>query len=306
MRSVNVGIFHDEGIGKELGKKGTESDIVFHNRKADDCIYTFMHPLEGKLSAKAQIMSGIDAAIVSFENMTPELGETILMLNAFRIKSGVVLVHPGTDVNQVVAMTRGTTLESFVVRQRDVHEIMDTLSKVEPERDESSPAIIAVDHSFSVKGVGEVVLGFVRQGTLKKHDKLNLLPCGKEIVIRSIQMHDKDFDEAGPGSRVGLCIKGATVEEMRRGSVICAPGACESSAKLNLSITKNTFYRGGPREGSFHASTGMQTVPVKVSGIDGDSLAIESGKPIIYRKGDIMALLDLNAEKVRLIGHAVL
>lgn len=303
MKSINVGIFNDMAIGRELGKKGTESDIIFHNRKEGDCIYTFMQPAEGKVVPKSQIACAVDAAVVSFESMTPELGETILLLDAAGVKSGVVIVHPGTDVKQVVEMTKGTTLESFVVRERVVPSIMETLSKTEPERDGSSGAAVIADHSFSVKGVGEVVLGFVRKGTLRKHDKLTLLPAGKEIVVRSIQMHDKDFDEAGPGSRVGVCVKGASAAEMRRGAVLCVPGSCSEGTKITLSFTPNKFYKGGPREGAFHVTVGMQTVPVKVSGIGDGRLTVESEKPVLHVPDDTFLLLNLNAQKVHLIGH---
>jgi selenocysteine-specific translation elongation factor len=52
MKHVTIGIFHDEKLGKELGKKGTESDILMFNKKTDDCVYTFMSPLEDKLTTK--------------------------------------------------------------------------------------------------------------------------------------------------------------------------------------------------------------------------------------------------------------
>lgn len=303
MKSLNVGIFNDAEICKMLGKKGTESDIVFSNRKEADCVYTFMQPADDKVIPKSTLAVSIDAAIVSFEQPNPGLGETILMLDAAGVKSGVVIVHPGTDVRQVVEMTRGTTLESFVVREKIETHIMETLSCITPERNNTSPVAVVIDHSFSVKGVGEVVLGFVRQGTVKKFQKLLLLPAGKEVIVRSIQMHDKDFEEAGAGCRVGLCMKGATVDEMRRGAVLADAGACKASQKAVLSFAKNKFYREGVRDGSFHVTVGMQTVPVKVSGVSDGTLTIESQKPLVYSAGDTFLLMDLNAPKVHLIGH---
>jgi selenocysteine-specific translation elongation factor len=302
-KSLNVGVFNDAEMIRALGKKGTESDIIFSNRKDPDCVYTFMQPAEDKVIPKSEIAVSIDAAVVSFAQPNPGLGETILMLDAAGVKCGVVIVHPGTDVRQVVEMTKGTTLESFVVREKIETHIMETLSCAAPVRDNSSPASVVIDHSFSVKGVGEVVLGFVRQGTVKKFQKLLLLPGGKEVIVRSIQMHDKDYDEAPAGSRVGLCMKGAAVDEMRRGAVLAEPGACKVSQKVALSFAKNKFYRDGPKEGSFHVTAGMQTVPVKVSGVSEGGLTIEAQKPLVYSAGDTFLLMDLNAPKVHLIGH---
>ncbi len=302
MKSMTIGLFNDSEMGGILGKKGTVTDIKFYNRKDGDVVYTFIEPVDEKVSPKSQIMGTIDAAIVSFENPTPEMGETILMLDALGITKGVAVAAHGTDLKQVVEMTKGTTLESFTMIEKEQHHILDTLSKIDKEFDTGSPVSVDIDHSFSVRGVGEIALGFVKTGIVKKHQKLTVMPSGKEILVRSIQMHDKDYDEAPAGSRVGLCIKGASVEEMKRGTIICEPGACISSSKINLKFSRNKFYADGPSEGSFHATVGMQTIPVKVSGISGDSLTIEADRIFVYRESDVFILLDLNAAKVHLIG----
>ncbi len=152
-----------------------------------------------------------------------------------------------------------------------------------------------------MKGVGEVVLGFVNQGTLHKHDKLLLLPMKKEIIIRSIQMQDNDFDEASAGSRVGLAIKGATVDELSRGFLLCHPDTAETGSKLTLSFSKNRYY---PKitKGKFHATIGMQTVPITISEFTNETVTIVSDKPICYTKSQKGILLDLNADKLYNMG----
>jgi selenocysteine-specific translation elongation factor len=306
MKNLTVGIFHDEELGRELGKRGTESDIAMFNRKAEDCVYTFMQPVGNKLLPKAEIMSSIDAAIINFTSMTPEVGETILLLDTFGISHGIVIVPTGTEIHKIVTMTKGTSLESFVIKHREVQEVFGALEHVKPERDMKSPAIVVVDHSFSVRGVGEVVLGFVKQGVIRKHDKLLLMPAEKEIVVRSIQMQDRDFDEAEAGSRVGLAIKGATVDEMRRGCVLCMPGAAKAERKLTLRFEKNKFYKGELKEGTYHMGVGMQTVPVKVSGITDSLITIESEKPLVYSQADVFVLLDINAKGLHLAGKGLI
>ena len=180
--------------------------------------------------------------------------------------------------------------------------IFEVLDGFDPERNTDSLASVVIDHSFSVKGVGEVILGFVKNGVVKKHDKLELLPLQREVVLRSIQMHDKDFNEAGAGSRVGLAIKGATSEEMKRGSIICTPGSVKTGRTIKLNFSENNFYSEGIKEGVFHVTCGMQTMPVEVNKIDKNSIMIESEKPIVYGPGDTFILLDLNNKKLRLIG----
>jgi selenocysteine-specific translation elongation factor len=304
-KNLTVGVFHDDALAGEIAKKGTISDIQMFNRKTDDCIFTFMLPARDKLAAKAQIMSCTDAAVVSFVNMTPEVGETILMLNALGIKKGVCIVPTGTDICLAIKLTRDTSLESFVVKPRDALEIMATLEKIDIVRDVALPVLVSIDHSFAVKGVGEVMLGFVKRGVVRKHDKLMLMPAGKEVVVRSIQMHDKDFDSADAGSRVGLVLKGASIDELKRGAVLCAPGSVKTGTRINLSFEKNKFYTEQLKEGTFHVSVGMQAVPVKVSDITENSLVIEAEKPLVYTTHEVFLLLDLNAKKLHVMGKGL-
>ena len=304
MKHLAVGIFHDETIGRELGKKDTESDISMFNRKMDQRVFTFMYPLGDKLSAKSQISSSIDAAIVVFSEMTRELGETVMILDSFGISKGVAVTSPYVTPDSIFAITKDTSLKSFIVEERDALKILEFLKSLDPERDTVSPTLVVVDHSFSVRGVGEVILGFVKKGIVRKYDKLLLQPTNKEVMIRSIQMQDEDYDEAEAGSRVGLAIKGATLEEMKRGSILCASDNIRTSTTVKLSFKKNPFYSDDVAEGSFHATVGMQTVPITISETSEDSIVIESEKSIAYTPEDTFLLLDLNAKKMRVMGKA--
>lgn len=307
MKHLSVGIFHDQTIGRELGKKGTESDLVMFNRKMDDCIFTFMYPIEDKLSVKSQIVSSIDAAIVTFDQMTRELGETVVMLDSLSISNGIAVTSTYTTPDRISAISKGTSLESFIVEKRDVVNILKFLKTLDPKRDAVSPTVVVVDHSFSVRGVGEVVLGFVKKGTVRKYDKLSLLPDNKEVMVRSIQMQDDEYEEAEAGSRVGLAIKGAAHEEMKRGSMLCAPGSARADTTIKLSFKKSSFYSDTVREGDFHATVGMQTVPITISETGKSSIVIKSENSIAYTPEATFLLLDLNAKKTRVIGkgHAL-
>ena len=302
MRHLTVGVFHDENLNRELGKKGTESDIIMFNRKMDDHVFTFMSPVADKLSAKSQIISTIDAAVVSFSQITRELGETILMLDLTGVKEGISITTPYATPDQIYAITKNTSIKSFKVEENNPSILLELLKSFNPLRDNVSPTVVVVDHSFSVKGVGEVVLGFVKQGIVRKYDKLNLLPTNKEVIVRSIQIQDEDWETAEAGTRVGLAIKGATIDELERGSVLTTSTDIKADSKLKVRFQKSTFYTEEVRKGSFHATIGMQTVPITISEISDNSLTIDSTNPIIHAPQDTLFLLDLNAKKTRIIG----
>jgi selenocysteine-specific translation elongation factor len=129
------------------------------------------------------------------------------------------------------------------------------------------------------------------------------MPPNKEVIVRSIQMQDKNFDEAEAGSRVGLAIKGAAAEEMKRGFFICTPEDCEVSAKLTLSFEKNKFYPSELKEGLLYVTTGMQTVPAKITDMKENTITLELEKQIVYTNDGTFLLLDLNAKKLHVIGR---
>jgi len=234
--------------------------------------------------------------------MTRELGETLVMLDSVGLSKGIAITSPFATADQIATLTKDTTAKSFSVESGDAVKILDLLKNYQPERNTTSPTVVIVDHSFSVKGVGEVILGFVKRGIVRKYDKLTLLPTNKEVIVRSIQMQDEEFDEAEAGSRVGLAMKGATVEEMKRGSMLCAPDDVRTDSAVNLSFKKSPFYSDDVKKGVFHVTVGMQTLPVTITEKSDTSIVIESEKPIAYLEHDTFLMLDLNAKKVRIMG----
>jgi len=306
MRHLTIGVFHDEVLGRELGKKGTVSDIAMYNRKMDDLILSFMSPVEDKLAPKSQIISTIDAAIVVFNEITRELGETIVMLDMIGVKEGIGITTNYADRDRIASLTKDTSLKSFTTAQRDPGKLLQTLTSITPTRNNASAPVVEIDHSFSVKGVGEVVLGFVKKGVVKKYDKLQLLPAKKEVAVRSIQIQDEDYDQADAGTRVGLAIKDATVDDMSRGSVLTTAQEIRTDTQIEATFNKSPFYSEPIKEGPFHATIGMQTIPITMSIKDQQRISLQSSKPIVYEPGQMAILLDLNAKKTRIMGKATL
>lgn len=304
MKNTTIGVFHNEKIASSIGKKGTATDIVLYNRKTDDRIVTLICPLEDKIIPKAQIMSLIDAAIVYVESLTPGIGETILLLNSFKISKGAIVFPEYLDTDKIKSLIKGTTVEGFSLMPYDESKLLDYVLNLEPKERSLTGKIISIDHSFSVKGVGEVLLGFVQKGLLKKYDKLKLLPAGKEVVVRSIQMHDKDFEEAPAGSRVGLAIKGATVEELKRGNILCEEGQARIGQEFDLEFEKNKFYQEEIKEGAYHLSVGLQSLPITVKNANEGRIRFQADRKIAYTDSDVFLLINLNAKNLKIMGTA--
>jgi len=300
MQQVTVGIFHDDNLASDLGKKATESDIVLFHRKTDDHLFTFVYPVDGKIIPKSQIMNMIDIAIISAKEITPSLGETILMLDSLGLEKGII-IPSYSNLSQLEKMIENTTIESFHRMERNVHQIMDYLQNQTIQKNIQGSVAVTIDHAFHVKGVGEVVLGFVNQGIINKHDKLTLFPSDKQLIIRSIQIQDKDLDSAPAGSRVGLAIKGVNASDLNRGFILSNTENTKATSTCSLSFKKNPFY-SQISKGKFHMTIGLQTVPMMISTINDSVITIQTEKPVSYLPNQPVLLLDLNANKLHHMG----
>ena len=307
MKGVSVGIFHDdEALLNLLGKKGTTSDMLFSNRKEGDVFYTFIEPREGKISAKCQIIQSVDIPILRIEEINPEVGETILMLDAAGKTHGILCV-PDFLEDDIKKLAKDTVVSSYIVCEKEFGKIMDAINSFEIKRNPEEKTVVEVDHFFNVKGVGTVILGFVKSGTVRKHDKLRKLPEGKEVIVRSIQMHDKDFDEAEDGCRIGLALKGVEAEDFSRGTLLCKEGTLRVCERFEIAFRKNKFYQEDISEGmNFHASSGMRFFPVKVESVNGEKLVLKSDRKIPAKPGMKIMLINLNAAKLHLAGSGTI
>ena len=99
-------------------------------------------------------------------------------------------------------------------------------------------------------------------------------------------------------------MNGAPIEDLKRGSVLCAPDSVKTGTTLKLHFEKSPFYYDNVRESAFHATVGMQTVPITMTEKSETTIAIESEKSIAYTPDDTFLLIDLNAKKMRIIGKA--
>ena len=129
MRTVTVGIFHESEIGKVMGESKKENGIVTYRRQEGEVEFVFLQCPERDNARKMHIISTIDAAVISVEDINEELKDTVSMIDKAGITKGVVIARSGTDVKQLVEMTKGTTLESFVVMDKDPGKILHVLSR---------------------------------------------------------------------------------------------------------------------------------------------------------------------------------
>lgn len=81
---------------------------------------------------------------------------------------------------------------------------------------------LPADRVFSVAGAGTVVTGTLWSGTLRRGDRVRVLPAGSEARVRGLQVHGRaaDFAQAGERVAVALVGEGADRDSTARGCTI--------------------------------------------------------------------------------------
>jgi elongation factor 1-alpha len=83
-----------------------------------------------------------------------------------------------------------------------------------PKRLPDAPLRLPVSNIYNIKGVGQIIAGTVEQGTLRPGDVVGIAPSGLSgKKVFSIEQHKKVLDSAGPGSSVGISIRGISKDE---------------------------------------------------------------------------------------------
>ncbi len=318
MANLNVAMIAPNDFSKELGKKGTTSDISLYDLKQGSDTITFIEPTKypERLAPLFYAVSLSDQAIVVVDAINPQLGECIVMLQCAGVKRGYFILHNFITPEQLAPLIKGTVLEGYrvidenfpVIRQMLIDEAKDTQREALDE-----PGAVAVDHFFNVKGVGTVVLGYVTYGKVHLHDDLKVLPLGKVTQVRSIQKHDDDFDEAGPGDRVGLALKNIEATEFDRGFVLTKDQAIKADSTITGSASIVKFWKLPIKEGMvIHIGHWMQFITTRVTNVEeGEDaqhpiITLTLEQKIIHRAGSKAVLMYLDGGKLRVIGTMTL
>ncbi|MFH0987023.1 MAG: EF-Tu/IF-2/RF-3 family GTPase [Candidatus Micrarchaeota archaeon] len=287
-----------KGLGAKLGKKGTSTDVTLYNMKRNGRIFNFVEPAlyPDKLSSMLTATQMSDSAVlcVSPEVMNFQLGETILALDYLQIKKGIVVLD-GVIREQLEPLIKGTAVEKYVFVENDAQKIWNEIDKFSYSA-EKGGAKVLIDHTFQVKSVGLVALGFVKSGEVKKYDSLRVYPGGKETMIKSIQIMDEDFDISKAGDRVGFALK--TDAEVKRGDIIASEGAVLATAEVKVDFKKNSYYKNEVLKSPM-VSLGLQYIQ---GNFDGKTVKFD--KPVAYCDGDVAIMCD-PGNKMRIVGAGV-
>ncbi len=302
-----------------FGKVGTQSDIHLHEFKEGNVQAIGVVPAGYPASVKplSYAVLNVDAAVLVVDKLTPQVGEQILAADAAGIKYGVIVLQNYLQPDQLKPILKNTTLEGWMMlTEEDWAKARAHLAAAKPAGDPAASVQVPIDHHFNVKGVGAVILGVVKQGTLKKGETLHAFPEKVICPVRSIQIHDVDHATAVPGDRVGLALRNTPPEMLDRGMVLAPADAplvvSAKDAAVTYRLKRSPFSKAPLKAGAvLQIGVGMQFVPIRLTedlggpGSEGDVKGTLE-KAIVHSKGERGILWNADATPQRVVGALAL
>ena len=247
--------------------------------------------------------TGIDLFLLvvdAGEGARPQTHEHLAILRVLGIGQGVValtkvdavdtdtlelaeeearMLVPGAEIVRVSARTGEglDELRSALGRVADV---------VEHARADG-PTRLYVDRVFSVSGFGTVVTGTLWSGSIGAGDQLRLEPSGRDVRVRSVQVHDRDVDRAEPGQRVAVSLPGVERGDVARGEALVEPNAYPTSYRLDVALDEIAPIEDDARV-QVHVGTAHSSARVVRLGPQFAQLRLAS--PVVAARGDRLVL----------------
>jgi selenocysteine-specific elongation factor len=212
--------------------------------------------------AGATGMDCVLLVVAADDGVMPQTREHLQIMTLLGLRTGAValtkidLVDPEMRelvVEDVRGLLEGTFLAGaplFAVSSatgEGVPELragLEALLRGLPARDAAGPFRMPVQRVFTVKGHGTVATGIPISGTVRRDDRLELLPAGKTCRVRGLQVYHREAAEASAGHRAALNLADIDYKAAGRGDVLAEPGIFRPATLLDVRFRCTAADRG--------------------------------------------------------------
>jgi len=151
------------------------------------------------------------------------------------------------------------------------------------------PTRLHIDRVFTIRGAGTVVTGTLWAGEIGRGDELVLLPAGRPVRVRGVQVHDRPRERAAAGQRVAVNLVGVAVAEVRRGDVLAAEDP--DLRPTYLIDAELTLLEREPEPGErVQVHHGTREAPARLAWLGGDFWQLRLERPLIAIAGDRLVI----------------
>jgi selenocysteine-specific elongation factor len=247
--------------------------------------------------------TGIDLYLLvldAAEGARPQTHEHLAILRLLGVDRGVVAVTKADAVDEEtlelaveearelvpdapVVPVSGVTGEGLDPLRAAIGEVADEIE----QRRADFPTRLYVDRVFTLRGIGTVATGTLWSGTIGDGDQLRLEPAGRDVRIRSVQVHDTPVERAEAGQRVAVSLPGLERSDLARGDVLVAAGAFPRSYRLEVALEELQPIADGARLSVHH---GTSRLPGRVVRVGDGHAQLRLAAPVLAARGDRVVL----------------
>jgi len=230
---------------EEEKKRGITINLSFSNLVNENTNVAFIDVPGHEKLLKNMIAGafGFDAAMVVIdanEGVMPQTNEHLEILNLLHVKSIIIALTKSDLVSKEKIEQRKEEITEYfktfshlglkaivpvsIYEKESIQNLRDELFSI-PIIEKPSNGLFRyyIDRSFSLAGVGTVVTGTVLDGTVKVGEKVFAPELGKEIIVRNLQVHEKDTESALSSQRTAINLQNAKVA-LKKGTLLCKKG----------------------------------------------------------------------------------
>ena len=230
---------------EEEKRRGITINLSFSNLQNENTNVAFIDVPGHEKLLKNMIAGafGFDACMVVIdanEGVMPQTNEHLEILNLLHVKSIIIALTKSDLVNKEMIEQRKQEIKEYfktfshlglksivpvsIYEPDSIQNLRDELFSI-PIIEKPSNGLFRyyIDRSFSLAGVGTVVTGTVLDGAIKVGEKVFAPELGKEIVVRNLQIHEKDEEIALSSQRTAINLQNAKVS-LKKGTLLCKKG----------------------------------------------------------------------------------
>jgi selenocysteine-specific elongation factor len=232
---------------KEEKERGISIDLGFAHFEQDDVRLGFVDVPGHERFIRNMLAgaAGIDIVllvIAADESIKPQTREHFEICRLLGLRSGVIALNKADLVDpdllelarlEIAEYVQDTYLDAapiVAVSAKTGHGLAELRGKLiecartASARDSSGAFRLPIDRSFTLRGFGTIVTGTLASGTIHIEDEVEVLPSGRRLRVRNLQVHGVKVDSATAGQRTAVNLAGVEATELVRGMTLFPPG----------------------------------------------------------------------------------
>jgi selenocysteine-specific elongation factor len=304
---------------KEERDRGLTIDIGYAEWKLDGGLEVGIIDVPGherfvrNMVAGATGMDCVLLVVAADDGVMPQTREHLQIMTLLGLRSGAVAVTKIDMVDEEMRelvmedirdLLRGTFLEGAGLHPvsnttgeglPELRRALETMLRAVEPRDPDGPFRMPVQRVFTVRGHGTVATGIPVSGTVRRDDRLELLPQGRAGRVRGIQVYHRDAPVAGAGHRTALNLADIDYHSLGRGDVLVEPGIFRASSLFDARFRCTAEGRRGiPHRHPVKLLVGTAEAEATLLLLEGDRVSpgsevfvqIATVEPVVAAPGD--------------------